>query len=121
MKTNILKINRKTYTEDEVKLMSLKEIGDLQSELEIEIASAKDALIDIGDDDSEVAIHQKNCIKKKLNCMHYAQKWIASIKKENYLDEYKGRRYNEKFVEIANATLPKFMLKKIEKAIQEAE
>lgn len=120
MKQNILKINRKTYTEEEVKTMSLREIGDLQSELEIEITSAKEALVSIGDDDSEVAIHQKNCIKKKLNCMHYAQKWVASIKKENYLDEYKNRAYNEKFVEIASATLPRFMLKRIEKAVKEA-
>ena len=118
---NELKINRKTYTEEDVKKMSLREIGDLQSELEIEIASAKDALLAIGDDDSNVAVHQRNCIHKKLNCMHYAQKWIGSIKKENYLDEYKARAYNERFVEIAKTFLPKFMLKKIEKAVEEAE
>lgn len=118
---NTLKINHKTYTESDVKKMSLIEIGNLQSELEIEITSAKEALVNIGDDNTSVATYQKNCLHKKLNMMHYAQKWIGSIKKENYLDEYKQRKYNEKFVEIAFATIPKFMLKKIEKAIQEAE
>ena len=118
---NYLKINHQTYTEEDVRGMSLHDIGNLQTELEIEIESAKEALTRIGDDDSYVATHQKNCIRKKLNCMHYAQKWIASAKKEQYLDEFQNRKYNEKFVEIATATLPKFMLKKIEKAIKEAE
>lgn len=117
---NILKINRKTYTEDEVKTMTLQEIGDLQTELDIEIESAKEALEEIATDNSSEAVHKKNCIRKKLNCMHYAQKWIASIKKENYLDEYKARSYNERFVEVAKTFLPKFMLKKIEKAVEEA-
>lgn len=117
---NYLKINHQTYTAEDVKGMSLLEIGNLQAELEIEIASAKEALERIGDDNSSVAIHQQNCLRKKLNCMHSAEHWIASIKKETYLDEYKNRAYNEKFVEIASATLPKFMLKKIEKAAQEA-
>lgn len=121
MKQNILKINRTIYTQKDVEQMSVREIGDLQAEIEIEIQSAKEALERIGDENTSVANHQKNCIRKKINMMHYAQKWIGAIKKENYLDEYKARAYNEKFVKIASATLPKFMLKKIEKAVEEVE